>query len=209
MSLRVGRSTNACHTRDEATRTDHSSTLSDALIARVSLLPQSVQLLEGSVLDNIARFGETVKAPEVVASTQLAGAHAMVGRLSRGYATLISPFGPELSGGQRQRIGLARAMHGGPRLLVLDEPDAHLDAEGEAALLIAIRAAKQAGAAVVLVTHRAVLLSAVDRVLTVAQGRIVDDASATPASAKAMMPSTGIMPGSPAPVASVTAALSL
>ncbi len=163
----------------------HRDTDRDALAARVGLLPQSVQLLEGSVLDNIARFGADAEAPAVVESAQRAGAHALVGRLPRGYATTLSPFGPELSGGQRQRIGLARALHGEPRLLVLDEPDAHLDADGEAALLDAIRGAKAAGAAVLLVTHRAALLAAADRILTVSEGRVIDDAPAAPTPADA------------------------
>ncbi len=138
--------------------------------SRIGYLPQGVHLLDGTVWENIARFdGEATEA--VVAATA-AGVHEMIGRLRQGYETRIGQGAPTLSGGQRQRIGLARALHGVPLLLALDEPDASLDQAGEAALLQAISTARAAGAVVVIVTHRPPLLAQMDLVVTVRDGRI-------------------------------------
>jgi ABC-type protease/lipase transport system fused ATPase/permease subunit len=122
-----------------------------ALGARTGYLPQGGQLLHGSVLDNIRRFGSEDEARAVAAARQV-GAHAVIGRLRDGYA---SPAGPDsgLSGGQRQLVALARAFHGGPRLLVLDEPEAGLDAATLDGVRAAVARAARAGAAVVLATH--------------------------------------------------------
>ncbi len=118
---------------------------------RIGYLPQGAMLLEGSVLENIARLSDA-PAIEAVAAAREAGVHPLIGRLPEGYA---SPAGPSagLSGGQRQAVAAARATFGAPSLLVLDEPEAGLDPDGVAALLGAVRRAKERGAAVVLVTH--------------------------------------------------------
>ena len=138
----------------------------------VGYLPQDVELFAGSVRDNIARMAE---APDeaVIAAARLAGAHETILRLPDGYATEIGPQGAALSGGQRQWIGLARAMFGEPRLVVLDEPNASLDQAGEATLIEAIGRLKGQGATVVLVAHRPSLLRHVDRLLVLRDGAAV------------------------------------
>ena len=138
---------------------------------RIGYLPQGVHLLDGTVSENVARF-EDGSTESVIAATTAAGIHDMVGRLRQGYETRIGQGAPTLSSGQRQRIGLARALHGVPLLLALDEPDASLDQAGEGTLLQAISAARAAGAVVVIVTHRPQLLARMDLVVTVHEGRI-------------------------------------
>jgi ATP-binding cassette subfamily C protein len=136
---------------------------------QVGYLPQSVLLLDGTVRENIARFRDADPA-EVVAAARMADVHEMIGRLPFGYETAVGESGFQLSGGQRQRIGLARALFGKPKLLVLDEPNASLDGQGELALLNAIRAAKQEGTTVVLIAHRPSLVTVVDRLLVLNDG---------------------------------------
>lgn len=143
----------------------------DALGAHVGYLPQDVELFAGSIAENIARFGK-VDAEQVIAAAQMTGLHEMILRFPKGYDTPISEAGGVLSGGQRQRIGLARAVYGRPKLVVLDEPNANLDEEGEAALLRAVQQLKAQGASVVLVTHRPGALAAADRVVVVREGKI-------------------------------------
>lgn len=137
----------------------------------VGYLPQDVALFDGTVAENIARFGPT-DAPRIVDAAKQAGVHELILRLPAGYETQLGEGGVVLSGGQRQRIGLARALYGSPTLIVLDEPNANLDEAGDAALLTAIKGLKAAGKTVVIVTHRANLLSEADSVLVLVEGRV-------------------------------------
>lgn len=139
----------------------------------VGYLPQNVELIEGTVAENIARFDPDANSERVIAAAQLAGVHDLVLHLPDGYNTQVGPDGRSLSGGQRQRIGLARALYGDPFLLVLDEPNSNLDNEGEAALARAMAHSCARGAVVVVVAHRPAVLDAVDLVLLMKDGRAV------------------------------------
>jgi len=134
-------------------------------------LPQEVALFAGTVGENIARMGEEDPG-KIIAAARLAGIHEMILRLPQGYATRVDDANLKLSGGQRQRIGLARALYGDPKLLILDEPNAHLDGDGEAALTAALAVAKRNGATIVLVSHRPALLQSADLLLFLADGTV-------------------------------------
>ena len=143
----------------------------DRLGPYVGYLPQDVELFAGTVSENIARLGEIDSAAVIEAATR-ANAHELILRLPKGYDTPIGEGGSFLSAGQRQRVALARALYGDPRLVVLDEPNSNLDADGESALLEAVRKLKAERRTVLVVTHRPLLLAAMDKVLLLREGSI-------------------------------------
>jgi PrtD family type I secretion system ABC transporter len=137
----------------------------------IGYLPQDVQLFEGTVAENIARM-ETPNAEKVAAAAQLAGAHDMILALPRGYDYVIGAEGAGLSGGQRQAIGLARALYGDPKLIVLDEPTASADRRGDVHLAEALSVLKERGVTCVLVTHRPSALEPADAILVLNAGQV-------------------------------------
>jgi ATP-binding cassette subfamily C protein EexD len=139
----------------------------------IGYLPQDIELFDGTISDNIARFGE-VDPEEVVRAAKQAGVHEMVLQLPEGYDTVIGGSGGVLSGGQRQRIGLARALYGSPRLIVLDEPNSNLDDQGEAALATALQSIRETEATTFIITHRASVLSQVQKLMVLKEGALVN-----------------------------------
>jgi ATP-binding cassette subfamily C protein len=137
----------------------------------VGYLPQSVSLLEGTIRENIGRMADS-DPYKVLEAARLADIHEMIGRLPLGYDTPVGDGHLTLSGGQRQRIALARCLYNQPRLIVLDEPNANLDAIGERALIRAIERAREGGAIVVIIAHRPAIMQVADKLLVLENGRI-------------------------------------
>jgi len=143
----------------------------DELGPFIGYLPQDIELFEGTIAENIARFGD-IDPEKVILAAGRAGVHEMILHFPRGYDTTMGEAGNLLSGGQRQRIGLARAMYGDPSLIVLDEPNSNLDDAGEAALVKAVQDLKQQGKTVFLITHRMNIIGVADRLLMLYDGAI-------------------------------------
>ncbi|MBT4255217.1 MAG: ATP-binding cassette domain-containing protein, partial [Gammaproteobacteria bacterium] len=135
----------------------------------IGYLPQDIELFDGSISDNICRFGNE-DSEKIVEAARMAGVHELILNLPQGYDTIIGGAGGVLSGGQRQRIGLARAVYGNPRLLVLDEPNSNLDDQGEKELVEAIERVKAQGSTVIIITHRKMVLNSVDKILIMKDG---------------------------------------
>ncbi|MDC0400179.1 type I secretion system permease/ATPase [Alphaproteobacteria bacterium] len=138
----------------------------------IGFMPQSIELLDGTIASNISRFGD-VDADEVVTAAKKAGIHELILKFPDGYDTKMGANGKTLSGGERQRIALARALYGSPKLLILDEPNSNLDMSGEAALAKALEAEVKAGTTIIVVSHRQALLSVVDNVMVLRDGVMV------------------------------------
>lgn len=146
---------------------------SDDLGRHIGYLPQDVALFDGTVAMNIARCDEAASSEEILEAAQVAGAHDMILRLPDGYDTRVGERGTSLSAGQRQRIGLARAVFGRPFLVVLDEPNANLDADGENALANAIATLRNAQSIVIVVSHRPNALAALNMTMVIHEGRSI------------------------------------
>lgn len=136
----------------------------------VGYLPQEVALFDGTVAENIARLQPEIDDEQVVIAAKRAGAHELILRLPQGYDTVIGPSGGRLSGGQRQRVALARALYGDPAVVILDEPNSNLDAQGEQALVLAIKDLRERGRTAVVMAHRPSAISACDMLLMLDRG---------------------------------------
>jgi ATP-binding cassette subfamily C protein len=146
----------------------------DEIGRHIGYLPQEIGLMSGTVAENIARMAETRDDAEVVAAAGRAGAHELLLALPQGYDTEIGAAGLRLSGGQRQRVALARALYGDPAVLIFDEPNANLDAEGEQAVIDAIRDARARGRTVIVMAHRPSAIAACDQLLVLDRGMQID-----------------------------------
>src|SRR5712691_3891467 len=145
----------------------------DDLGRHIGYLPQDVALFDGTIAENIARFDEAATSDAILDAARVACAHEMILRLPEGYATRIGERGTALSAGQRQRVGLARAVFGNPFLIVLDEPNANLDADGENGLVKAIETLRQRQSIVVVISHRPSALSALNMAMVLYEGKSI------------------------------------
>lgn len=138
----------------------------------IGYLPQDIELFDGTVAENISRFSRNARPDAIFAAARAAAAHDFILRLPKGYDTLVGEAGTSLSGGQRQRIALARALYGDPFFVVLDEPNANLDTEGDEALNAAVHSVRERGGIAIVVTHRPSGLAAVNLVAILKDGRL-------------------------------------
>jgi ATP-binding cassette, subfamily C, type I secretion system permease/ATPase len=139
----------------------------------IGFLPQDVALFDGTVAENICRFDESASSEAILKAARIAGVHELILRLPDGYSTRIGEGGMSLSAGQRQRIGLARAVFGDPFLVVLDEPNANLDADGEGALTRAIQILRRNKCIVIVISHRPSALAALDMAMVLYEGKAI------------------------------------
>jgi ATP-binding cassette, subfamily C, bacterial PrsD len=146
----------------------------DVLGRSLGYLPQDVELFDGTIAENIARFSENFSSEAVLKAAEVSGAHPLITGFPDGYETRIGEGGAKLSGGQRQRIALARALYGDPFMVVLDEPNASLDTSGDEALNKAIRSVRERNGIVVVITHRPSGLASVNLVGAMADGRMIE-----------------------------------
>ena len=144
----------------------------DALGRHIGYLPQDVELLAGTVAQNIARFEAEPDANAVLAAARAVGVHEMIVGLPQGYSTMVGDHGSALSAGQAQRVALARAVYRDPFLVVLDEPNSHLDSEGDEALTRAILGVRERKGIVIVIAHRPSAIAGVDNILVMNQGRV-------------------------------------
>lgn len=143
----------------------------DMLGPHLGYLPQDIELFDGSIAENICRFSDP-DSDSIIEASKTACIHDMILRLPEGYETQITSTSGALSAGQRQRVGLARALYGKPRLIILDEPNSNLDEQGERELLVALRQMKEAGSAVIVISHRTSILALADKLLLMAEGSV-------------------------------------
>lgn len=138
----------------------------------IGYLPQDLQLFDGTIAENVARFREDAAPEKIIEAAKLADVHEMIVALPEGYNTVIGRSGRSLSAGQRQRLALARALYDNPFLVVLDEPNSNLDAIGESALTNAIKAMREKGSIVVVIAHRPSAIATVDKILCLKEGKM-------------------------------------
>ncbi|MBL0406288.1 type I secretion system permease/ATPase [Microvirga aerilata] len=167
----------------------------------IGYLPQDVELFAGTVTQNITRFDPQPDPQAVVAAAKAAQVHEMILRLPEGYETQVGDAGAALSGGQRQRIALARALYGDPFLVVLDEPNSNLDAEGEQALTAAIQSVRARGGIAIVIAHRPSALASVDLVMVMAEGKVQNFGPKEEILGKVLRPVAGASAAQPVPPA--------
>ena len=139
----------------------------------IGYLPQDIELFEGTIAQNISRFEEDASDESTIEAAKLSGTHELILNLPEGYGTRVGAGGMALSGGQKQRIGLARALYGNPKIVVLDEPNSNLDDAGEYALSMALRIMKDKGTTVIIITHKQNILTLTDKLLVLKEGLVV------------------------------------
>lgn len=139
----------------------------------IGYLPQDIELFGGTIAQNISRFKENPSDEDIIEAAKLSGTHELILNLPDGYATRVGVGGMSLSGGQKQRIGLARALYGSPKIVVLDEPNSNLDDTGEYALSMALRVMKEKGMTVIFITHKQNILSLADKLLVLKEGQVM------------------------------------